>query len=78
MQDLRGVRAIGRLLVPLHVQRDPLANVLSRPTTFKVFLRRFASRRAVAMWWFRLPLFFLGCGFFGPRLLLGYLVSFTR
>ncbi len=30
MQDLRGVRAIGRLLVPLHVQRDPLALFLIR------------------------------------------------
>ena len=42
------------------------------------FFRRFASRREVAIWWFRLPLFFLGCGFFGPRLFLGYLLGVTR
>src|SRR5712672_1600622 len=29
MQGLRGLRAFGRLLVPLHVQRDPLVNLLS-------------------------------------------------
>src|SRR5215210_922750 len=40
--------------------------------------RRSASRRAVERWWFRRPLFCLGRGFFGPRLFLGYLLSFTR
>jgi hypothetical protein len=43
-----------------------------------LFFGRFASRRAVEMWWFRRPLFFLGCGFFGPRFFFGYLASFTR
>ena len=31
MQGLRGPCAIGRLLIPLHVQGDTLANVFSRP-----------------------------------------------
>ena len=31
MQGLRGMCAIGRLLIPLHVQGDTLANVFSRP-----------------------------------------------
>ena len=31
MQGLRGLCAIGRLLIPLHVQGDTLANVFSRP-----------------------------------------------
>ena len=31
MQGLRGLCAIGRLLIPLHVQDDTLANVFSRP-----------------------------------------------
>src|SRR4051794_10592226 len=42
------------------------------------FIPRLARRRAVEMWWFRRPLFFLGCGFFGPRFVLGYRASFTR
>ncbi len=43
-----------------------------------LFFGRFASRRAVEMWWFRRPLFFLGCGSFGPRFFFGYLASLTR
>ena len=31
MQGLRSLCAIGRLLIPLHVQGDTLANVFSRP-----------------------------------------------
>ena len=31
MQGLRGLCTIGRLLIPLHVQGDTLANVFSRP-----------------------------------------------
>src|SRR4051812_36044023 len=39
MQGLCGLRAIGRLLVPLHVQRDPLAKVLGRPHRGDALLR---------------------------------------
>jgi hypothetical protein len=39
MQGFRGLCAIGRPLLPLHVQRDPLTDVLGRPHRIDALLR---------------------------------------